>query len=528
MIGRIATGLEAGGAGLARAVRDGAPGWVRAGLPLGVLGAALAGAWWLATTLAIAGVALPVLRRRAGRGPIPAHVPEPGEPGIEAALARAQDTGADAVCIVLRLTDPATGGPPADAVMADRTARLTRILRAGDHIERRDAADVVIVLGAGPAPDLEDLVQLAARLQSAATAPGTAARLNGDAATPDAGPDAARLSAVLGVCRGADLAPVGPVGTAAPARPRDILDAAQAALADAQADGGGTIRVYAPCVRARRSRHAALTQDALDALDKGGFEAWFQPQVCTDTGRISGFEALARWDHPRHGVVSPGDFLPVLEAAGLLERLGELMLVEALRAIAAWDRDGFDVPTVGVNLSAGDLRDPRLPQRIAWMLDRHDLSGDRLTIEVLESVVAEGGAAVTDSPVLRNVAALADMGCHIDLDDFGTGHASITSLHRLAVSRVKIDRSFVSGIDTDRDRQKMMMTILSMCDHLGLQTLAEGVETRAEHAMLAQLGCNHVQGFGIGRPMPYAACCTWLDARNAELDDAMRPIRRHP
>jgi EAL domain-containing protein (putative c-di-GMP-specific phosphodiesterase class I) len=491
-----------------------------AAMPGCVLAAAFWGGWWLASVLAAMAAATPwVLRSPVARST--SILPNRAED----ALARALASTGDAVCLRLRLSDQGTGGPPDDTVTAARTARIARILRETDHLERQDRADIVIVLGPGPLPDLADLVQLAARVQGAAVAQD-----------PDGDSSAVRLAATVGLCRAADLVADKDDLTRNPAArnagtptvPAMILDAAGTALADALSEGQGTIRVFARSVRVRQSRHAVLAGDAQHALASGSFTAWFQPQVSTDTGRISGFEALARWNHPEYGLVSPGDFLPVLQAAGLLERLGSVMLDRTLAALAAWDRAGFAVPSVGVNMSAADLRDPHLPQRIAWMLDRHDLHGQRLTIEILESVVAEGGAGMGDGPVLRNVAALAGMGCRIDLDDFGTGHASITSLHRLPVSRVKIDRSFVTGIDADRARQKMMMTILSMCDHLGLETVAEGVETRAEHAMLAQLGCSHVQGFGIGHPMPFDACCDWLRARNAELDAALRQIRRQP
>ena len=142
---------------------------------------------------------------------------------------------------------------------------------------------------------------------------------------------------------------------------------------------------------------------------------------------------------------------------------------------------------------------------ISWELDRHEIAPDRLAIEVLETVVAQSpGDTVT-----RNINALARLGCLIDLDDFGTGHASLSSLRRLAVGRLKIDRSFVTGIDGDRDQQRMVSAILSMSERLGLESLAEGVETAEEHAMLAQLGCGHVQGFGIGHPMPAADMPAW-------------------
>ena len=137
-------------------------------------------------------------------------------------------------------------------------------------------------------------------------------------------------------------------------------------------------------------------------------------------------------------------------------------------------------------------------------------SGDRLTIEVLETVVAQ-----TDNDVISgNIAALARLGCGIDLDDFGTGHASITSIRRFSIRRIKIDRSFVARADEDADQRRMLAAILSMAEQLGVETLAEGVESAALHALCAQLGCRHVQGYAIARPMPLEDTFEWL--RNHE------------
>ncbi|MBL9060679.1 MAG: EAL domain-containing protein, partial [Mangrovicoccus sp.] len=192
-------------------------------------------------------------------------------------------------------------------------------------------------------------------------------------------------------------------------------------------------------------------------------------------------------------------------------QLGQAMLAQALAALSVWDVSGHDVGSVAVNLSAAELRDPNLPHRIAWEIDRHDLTPDRLTLEVLESVISDA----PDDIISRNIAALADLGCGIDLDDFGTGHASITSIRRFAVSRIKIDRSFVSRLDTDREQQRMVAAILTMCERLDLGAVAEGVETPGEHTILAQLGCGHVQGFGIARPMPFDETLAWLERHNA-------------
>jgi EAL domain-containing protein (putative c-di-GMP-specific phosphodiesterase class I) len=257
----------------------------------------------------------------------------------------------------------------------------------------------------------------------------------------------------------------------------------------------------------------ALIQDVTQALEDGHIIPWFQPQISTDTGEVSGFEALARWHHPERGMIAPADFLPAIEQAGMFERLGEVILYHSLTCLKKWDKAGFRVPQVGVNFSDSELRNPKLVDKIRWELDRFDLSPDRLNVEILETVIAEA----EDDVITRNIAGLATLGCAIDLDDFGTGHASISNIRRFAVERIKIDRSFMTKVDTDPEQQRMVSAIVTMAEQLNLKTLGEGVETAGEHAMLAQLGCTHVQGFGLGRPMPYADTLNWMQKHHEKL-----------
>ena len=149
----------------------------------------------------------------------------------------------------------------------------------------------------------------------------------------------------------------------------------------------------------------------------------------------------------------------------------------------------------------------------AGELDRFDLSPDRLNVEILETVIALS----PDDTITRNIKLLSDLGCQIDLDDFGTGHASLSSIRRFAVQRIKIDRSFVTRVDRDAEQQRMVAAILMMAEKLGLETLAEGVETAGEHATLAQLGCGHVQGFGIALPMPFEQTALWIRSHVSKL-----------
>jgi len=218
------------------------------------------------------------------------------------------------------------------------------------------------------------------------------------------------------------------------------------------------------------------------------------------------------------GVLAPGAFLPYLERSGLTGKLLTVILRDALGALGKWQTQGFDIPAVGVNFSPADLRDPALADTVAWELDRHDLAPGRLCVEILETVVSVS----PDDATARNIRRLSEMGCRIDLDDFGTGHASISSLRRFALNRLKIDRSFVRGIDTDPGQQRMVAAILTMAGQLQLETLAEGVETAGEHALLAQLGCGHVQGFGIARPMPFERSLPWLHDHAAKLESLPR------
>jgi EAL domain-containing protein (putative c-di-GMP-specific phosphodiesterase class I)/GGDEF domain-containing protein len=416
---------------------------------------------------------------------------------LDAALAEGPRRGLTTACLVLqcdeadRLLDR-QGRAAQTEILMQMAERVCGALRQGDIVARLEGGGLAVALGAVRRLDLETLVQVSARLQAAIAPPIVLGNAH------------VYVSCSVGFC----LASRAPEATG-----KAMLDAAQIAADEAQRHGPGAIRAFAPDMARTRADREAQREQLEAALDEGQIRAYFQPQISTDTGAISGFEALARWHHPQRGLVPPAEFLPALEDAGLSERLGEVILFNALGALVRWDKAGLHVPSVAVNFSAAELRNPRLAEKLQWELDRFDLTPDRLTVEVLETVVAQ-----TENDVIAaNIAALARMGCRIDLDDFGTGHASITNIRRFPVRRIKVDRSFISRVDEDREQQKMVAAILSMAEQLGLDTLAEGVETPGEHAMLAQLGCAHVQGFGIGRPMPFEDTADWMLRSRARL-----------
>lgn len=279
----------------------------------------------------------------------------------------------------------------------------------------------------------------------------------------------------------------------------EMIRRAEMAARLAELSGPGEIRGWTPDMRADLDRRAATADAVARALAAGEIRPWFQPQVSTDTGDITGVEALARWESAERGVVPPNEFLPVIAGEGLCPELTGAILSGALDALALWDEEGLDIPRVFINLSRDDLLDPGLATTIARALRRRGIAPDRLGVEILETV----GSSAPGGPITANLEALRDIGCFIDLDDFGTGNTSISTLRRLPVQRLKIDRSYVSRIDTDRDQQGMVSAILTMAEQLDLDVLAEGVETPGEHAMVAQLGCAMSRGSAsAGRCLP--------------------------
>jgi len=297
----------------------------------------------------------------------------------------------------------------------------------------------------------------------------------------------------------------------------NLTQAAFSALSEAKRRAPGAVRAFSEAISAKRISQQKVAKDARAAFEKGEIFAYFQPQLNLQTGALSGFEALTRWHHPENGIMAPADFLPAFEQAGLMPLLGETMIKQALQALTFWDKSGLDVPRIGVNFSTSELSNPRLVDQISMHLDVTNIAPKRLNIEVLETVIAQE----TDEDIIGNLAALADLGCGIDLDDFGTGYASITNIRRFSVGRIKIDRSFVSGIEVDNEQRKMVEAILTMADRLGVGTLAEGVETRAEREALLALGCNDVQGFQIARPMPIQETVDWA---NAYFSTTTKPV----
>ncbi len=375
------------------------------------------------------------------------------------------------------------GDAVADFAVNETAQRMLSILRSGDKIAQLSKSSFCVMVCSIRAPETSAVLTLCERLEDVTSAP-----IQIDGAILN-------LTLSAGFC----------IDARAPERTgASILSAAKAALQEAEQNAPRAIRSFSPNTVV--PVETDLSNEVLEALREGHIQPWFQPQISTDTGEITGFEALARWEHPEKGTMPPSAFVPALEAANRLEELGENILNHALRAVVEWDKAGAIVPTVAVNFATQELRNPSLVERIKWDVDRFELSPSRLTVEILETVISEHD----DDVITRNIRALGAQGFHIDLDDFGTGHASLSNIRRFAVDRIKIDRSFVVNADSDPEQQRMIAAIVGLGERLGIETLAEGVENIGEQSILSQLGCTHLQGFAVARPMPFDKTIDWI------------------
>ncbi len=230
----------------------------------------------------------------------------------------------------------------------------------------------------------------------------------------------------------------------------------------------------------------------------------YQPKVDLDTGACVGVEALARWQHPERGMISPGRFIGLAERTVLIRPFTEWVLSTAVRQIAAWTAEGIEVP-IAVNVSVLNLDDARLPATIAELLRRHDVDAERLEIEVTESAFMSAPAAA-----IRTLAAIRELGVSIALDDFGTGHSSLSYLRDLPADVLKLDQSFVRGLAESRKSQLIVGSTIATAHELGFKVVGEGVESQAIADRLLALSCDIGQGYLYAKPLPAAAFGAWL------------------
>jgi diguanylate cyclase (GGDEF)-like protein len=252
-------------------------------------------------------------------------------------------------------------------------------------------------------------------------------------------------------------------------------------------------------------RRLSLAADLRHAVERGELALHYQPKCELQTGRVSGVEALLRWNHPEYGLIPPDEFIPLAEHTGLIRPLTSWVLDEAVRQASTWSDRGMRL-SVAVNLSVRSLMDGALPDEVAHALERASLDANSLILEITEStIMADPNRAIS---ILRR---LSDFGVSLAIDDFGTGYSSLAYLKRLPVNEVKVDRSFVMNMATDQDDAVIVRSTVDLARNLGLRVVAEGVEDAASYDHLRVLGCDAVQGYYLARPMPALQVPNWLD-----------------
>ena len=274
-----------------------------------------------------------------------------------------------------------------------------------------------------------------------------------------------------------------------------LFQNAEAALLSAKASGT-MYRLYAPELNARLAKQLDLEARLQHAVEARQFVLYYQPKIELSSRRVIGFEALIRWNDPERGVVSPGDFIPLLEQTGIIITVGRWALGEATRQFEEWRKAGLNPPRIAVNLSALQLRQERLIDDVRAAVS--SFSGEcGLDLEVTESMLMEN----FDTSIAK-LSAIRELGVHLSLDDFGTGYSSLAYLHRLPLNALKIDRSFIVGMTEDANKTSIVSTIISLAQALKLKVIAEGVETEEQLRLLQLLRCEQIQGYLIASLSP--------------------------
>jgi diguanylate cyclase (GGDEF)-like protein/PAS domain S-box-containing protein len=285
---------------------------------------------------------------------------------------------------------------------------------------------------------------------------------------------------------------------------RTLLKNADVAMYRAKEAGKNTYQFFSAEMNTTTFERLVLENGMRQALERNEFELHFQPQVHATSRELVGVEVLLRWRHPQLGLIQPGRFIPLAEETGLIKPIGNWVLAESCRQLTEWDRSGLKVPRVAVNLSARQFEQQNLILLVSSALEHAGLSPERLELEITESMIM-----LNPLETVRILNELKQLGVKLSIDDFGTGYSSLSILKRFPLDTLKIDRSFIDGLPQDGDSAAITEAVLAMARKMGFTVVAEGVEHEAQAEFLAQRGCDILQGYCFGKPMPvehFAAC----------------------
>ncbi len=361
-----------------------------------------------------------------------------------------------------------------DKLLVQVAQSLTSYLRAGDSAARLGGDEFAILLT--DVADARLLPSIAERLQEQLSMPF---KLDEHSVV---------VSASIGIA----------ISSTGYDRPEDVLRDADTAMYRAKALGKGTHAIFDVEMHARAVSRLRTETDLREALDARQLELHYQPIVALDNGHVAAVEALVRWRHPQRGLIVPNDFLPVAEETGLIVALGEWVLREACRQLKHWHDTvpRCDNLQVSVNVSHREFWQSRLMAQVEGALDTSGLAPHHLNLELTEGVVMHNPEAAN-----RLLRKLHDRGLEIHVDDFGTGYSSLEALHRFPIGALKIDRSFVNRVRSDERSRELLRTMVMMGRSLGMDVIAEGIETADQREHLAMLRCHYGQGYFFSRPV---------------------------
>jgi diguanylate cyclase (GGDEF)-like protein len=361
-----------------------------------------------------------------------------------------------------------------DAILQEVAHRLKQQLRDTDLISRIGSDEFLVVLpGAGSTA----AAQLCERLQEAIRIPFC---LNQQTIS---------LTTSIGVA----LYPLDGIDQEALVRKADT------AMSQAKRDGRNRFHFFTASLERQVVRMVELANALHSALERQELRLLYQPQIDARSGQVLGAEALLRWQHGVFGAVAPAEFIPVAETTGQILPIGEWVLQEAIQQLRRWQDQGLRLRQIAVNLSAVQFRQQDLAERVIASLRQAGLENQRLELELTESVTMDNPEAAIEA-----MARFSDAGIQLSIDDFGTGYSSLSYLKRLRVNKLKIDASFVRDLATSTHDQSIVSAIINLARGLKIRTIAEGVETEAQLALLQQLGCDEIQGYWYARPLDAA------------------------
>jgi diguanylate cyclase (GGDEF)-like protein len=372
------------------------------------------------------------------------------------------------------------GHAAGDQVLQEVGQRLSALARPQDMAARIGGDEFVLLV---IAPGSHEA--------AAAVAQRTLHTLVAPYALPDG--SEVRLSCSIGIALHPEHGPI-----------NRLIGNADAAMFDVKRSGGSAFGFFAPRMELDASDQLALQTDLRQAIERHELTLSYQPKVDAHSGKFTGVEALVRWQHAVRGAVGPAALIAVAERFGLIGALGEWVFDEACRQMRAWQDAAMRIP-VAVNLSAQQMRQDDLVQRIQRTLDRHGVDAALLTFEITESVAMEDTLATQ-----RLFAELARAGASLAIDDFGTGHSSLAHLRTLPARQLKIDRSFVADLGQSGDAMAIVDAVIRLAHALGLRVVAEGVETERQRDILQTLDCDEFQGYLFARPMTAERLVRWV------------------